>query len=138
MKKQLRLRKEQLAKLETLREAKTAMKRYAPAMLGAGKANGNGARGRKMRWECMDRVLGAGVGLSSSQRNDWSWFKEQWDAKMVHDYGKEWGDTFASWMNKILEDTEGGTTNAFSLFVFNETKRNFPDVKGVAAPGHKK
>ena len=41
-------------------------------------------------------------------------------------------------MNKILEDTEGGTTNAFSIFVFNETKRNFPDVKGVAAPGHKK
>ena len=41
-------------------------------------------------------------------------------------------------MNKILEDTEGGTTNAFSLFVCNEIKRSFPDVKGVAAPGHKK
>ena len=69
----------------------------------------------------LDRLAHLGVGLSPPQRNDWSWFKAAWDEKMMSEHGEGWPQTFAGWVQQILEDltTEAGS-NAFSTFVQRE------------------
>ena len=68
-----------------------------------------------------------GSGLSAAQANDFAWFKEAWDVRMVEEHKGSWGSRFASWTAAVLEDIENGTSNAFSLFVHNETRRCFGD-----------
>ena len=68
-----------------------------------------------------------GSGLSAAQRNDFGWWKEAWDAKHVEELGDGWPETFLGRMQSVLDQIDEGTTNAFSLLVYSETRRCFSD-----------
>ena len=121
----LQKRKSEIAQLENLLETKQSLKRFAPEHLGQGHPQGRGAAGRKARHEVLDRMARTGVGLSPGQKNDWQWFKAEWDQAMLKEHREEWGGLFASWMQKVLEDDNDGLANVFSIFVYNETTRCF-------------
>ena len=131
---QLRKRKKELADAESLAATRSAIKRYSPEHLGQGSRNGGGVAGRKLRFEVLDRMAKLGTGLSARQKNDWQWFKESWDAEMLSLYHTNWGGKFASWIQRVLNDMDGGLSNAFSLFVNTETQRVFPHVPALMVP----
>jgi hypothetical protein len=76
-----------------------------------------------------------GTGLSPEQRNDWAWFKNEWDHKMLLEHGAEWVRVFASWLQKVLDELDRGTAHAFSAFVHSETRRCLDDQPGLRVPG---
>ena len=43
---------------------------------------------------------------------------------MVEEYKEKWAQTFMEWVQEVINDP---STNAFSKFVYNESKRNFND-----------
>ena len=96
-----------------------------------GGANAGGAACKKRRFEVLDRLARGGAGLSPGQRNDWSWFCHAWDSAMVKEHKDNWGTVFSEWMQNVLESGEG---NAFSKFVFNESRRVFKDVAALHVP----
>ena len=75
-----------------------------------------------------------GHGLSAAQKNDFGWWKDSWDAKMLAEHGDEWPRTFAEWVTKLLQDIEGGAGNEFSLFVNSETCRALADKPVLQVP----
>ena len=66
------------------------------------------------------------------KKNDFAWWKEAWDEAMVTEHGASWADTFAGWVQIIL-DCVG--SNAFSKFTCDETVRVLQDNKALAVPG---
>ena len=130
----LKKRKAELAALEDIAATKSAVKRYSPASLGQNSNNGGGVAGRKTRFEVLDRVSKAGAGLSDAQKNDWPWFKEMWDKAMLEEHGQDWGGTFASWIQNVINDCSGGANNAFSVFVHAETRRVLEQTKALMVP----
>ena len=110
---------------EGLAEMKDAVKRFSPEMLGEGHAKGGTAAMRKRRFEVLDRLAKYGTGLSAEQKNDWAWFKHSWDEKMKAEHVKHWGSVFAGWMQGVVNQMKDGEGNAFSMFVYNETRRCF-------------
>ena len=64
-----------------------------------------------------------GSGLAAGQRNNWMFFKETWDERMLHEHKEAWGILFAELMQKVINDSQSGISNAFSLFVERETQR---------------
>ena len=109
-----------------------AVKNFTPAALGDGSPNAGGTTGRKNRFEVLDRLSRLKAGLSPGQRNDWQWFKESWDQAMVHEHKDNWASVFAGWVQTVLNDDR---SNAFSLFVYNETCRVFNDTVALHVPG---
>ena len=101
-------------------------------MLGEGTANAGGAKARKNRFEVRDRLSRIRSGLSTEQKVEWPWWKEEWDAAMVKEYKGTWGSTFAKWMQHVLCDE---SSNAFSTFVYNETCRVFQGTCALHVPG---
>ena len=91
-----------------------------------------GAKGKKHRFKVLDRLALLNVGLSAALKNDWAWFKEAWDQHMVSLHGEQWGATFASWVQTVMNDER---SNAFSVFVYNETRRVFLDHVAIHVPG---
>ena len=89
----------------------------------------------KDRFDVLDRLAGGTIcaKLSPSQRNDFEWFKHTWDDAMVAEHKAQWAETFAHWMQDIVNSTEG---NAFSVFMHNETNRVLRDKKALAVPGN--
>ena len=75
-----------------------------------------------------------GSGLSSAQANEFSWFCEMWDAAGIEDFGDIWPDTFATWMQNVLEELENAVPTAFSQFVYSETRRRLADNVALAVP----
>ena len=112
-------------------ECQHAMKSFTPEMLGAGLANGGGAASRKIRFDVLDRMARIGSGLSPGQRNDFAAFKQSWDAKMLNEYRSDWAMTFISWIQNVLDAPE---PNAFSLFVYNESRRLFHGTIALHIP----
>ena len=51
---------------------------------------------------------------------------------MVETHGEGWAELFSSWMQALLED---GRSNAFSIFVHEETRRVFHGVAALHVPG---
>ena len=47
---------------------------------------------------------------------------------MREEHNTDWGGTFSQWMQKILGDISGGSFNAFSTFMHEETMRNFSKI----------
>ena len=137
-KKELRQKRRAVQELEQVREAAHAMKTVSPEMLGQGQKKAGGARAQKVRFEVLDRLAVAGVGLSPEQRNDWAWFRAAWDAKMVSEHDKEWPALFAAWIQQVLEElaSEAGS-NAFSRFVHSETLRCLSDQASLRLPALK-
>ena len=80
----------------------------------------------------LDRLARIKAGLSPGQKNDWAWFKEAWDKAMVAQHAEDWAQVFAGWVQNVLNDDR---SNAFSLFVYDETCRVFRDVAALHMPG---
>ena len=89
---------------------------------------------RTLRYEVLDRMAKLGTGLTPSQKNDWAWFREAWDEKMCDEHAQEWGGTFSQWMQQILDDLSDGVANAFSMFMYDETKRHFSKTPMLVVP----
>ena len=130
----LRKRKQELLSIESILETRHAMKRYSPEALGQGKARSGGVAARRLRYEVLDEMAKLGTGLTAAQKNDWAWFREAWDEKMCDEHAQEWGGTFSQWMQKILDDLSDGVANAFSMFMYDETKRHFSKTPMLVVP----
>ena len=115
-------------------ETKHAIKQLSLEDLGKGRSRGGGVAAKKRRWEVLDRLASLGQGLSPEQRNDFSWFKEARDACLLQEHGGSWPETFMGWMQRLLGENEAGIGNAFSVFVYNETRRCFDGVPGLRVP----
>ena len=97
--------------------------------------NCGGAKGRASRLEVLGRLACLGNGLSQQQKNDWAWWKEAWDEQMMSEHVEAWPWMFASWVQKTLDDIEGGDRSAVSAFVHAETERCFGDGPALRLPG---
>ena len=51
---------------------------------------------------------------------------------MLTKYGDEWLETFATWMQEVVMDSR---SNAFSIFVYEETCRVFKGAAALQVPG---
>ena len=130
----LKQRKQELEDAEAVLQAKHAIKNSSLEELGKGRSRGGGVLAKKKRWEVLDRLSRLGQGLSPAQMNDFKWFKDAWDARMLQEHGEEWPETFTGWMQRLLEDNEKGVANAFSVFVHTETRRCFDAVPSLRVP----
>ena len=130
----LKKRKLEIMHAEGVLEAKHAIKTYSLEDLGQGRSRGGGANARKHRWEVLDRLARLGQGLSPAQRNDFSWWKDAWDTKLLEQYGEGWPAKFVGLGQRVLDDTDASVENAFSLFVHAETRRCFDGVPGLRVP----
>ena len=131
----VRWRKEatrEIMEFESIGACKHAIKTFTLAELGEGCTNAGGNKGKKNRFEVLDRLARIKAGLSAGQKNDWQWFKESWDKAMVTAHGRSWASTFATWMQTVLHDE---CSNAFSTLVHNETCRVFPGMSALQVPG---
>ena len=127
---QLRSTRHAILDAEKVLEAKHAAKTFTIEDLGGG-----GGRGKKQRLELLDRMSKIGAGLAAQQRNDFEWFKKQWDTKMSEDHGDAWPVVLGGWLQQVLSDHETGTPNAFSVFVHFETVRVFHEQVALYVPG---
>ena len=118
--------------MEGIRECKHAVKSFTLTELGEGSNNAGGAKARGRRFEVLDRLKRLRAGLSPAQKNDWQWFKENWDREMVTEHGQHWASLFAGWMKNVLDDKR---SNAFSMFVHKETCRVFHAELALHVPG---
>ena len=118
--------------METVRACRHAIKTFTVDVLGAGSQNAGGATANKNRFDVLDRLSRLKSGLSAGQRNDWAWFKDAWDDKMVAEHRDTWADVFSGWMRSVLNDDH---SNAFSVFVYNETRRVLGSSAALQVPG---
>ena len=111
-------------KLHSDIESKAAMaaatKMYTLEQLGDKHSTAGGAGWRKHRFDALDRLSWQGAGLHPAQRNEFDWWKRQWDDAMVDEHKNKWAALFASWMQNIMNSSE---SNAFSAFMHDETNR---------------
>ena len=131
----LKKRKQQIADEEHLCEARHAVKSFRLSYLGDKKPNCGGVVCRKRRDEVLDRISKMGTGLSPSQRNEWVWFKEAWQVKMLDEHKEQWVQFVAGWVQKVLDSLEQGQENVFSVFVNHETRRCFSSDVALELPG---
>ena len=110
------------------------MTTFSLEYLGHSRSRGGGSAGKKKRCKVLDRLSRLGQGLSGAQRNDFGWWKESWDAKMLEEHGAEWGCVFAEWVQRVINDVGDGIGNAFSLFVHAETRRCFDGALVLQVP----
>ena len=134
-KSELKKKKEQLVEADKLAACKHNLKTFSSDQLGQGSETGGGAAGRKKRAEVLDRVARLGSGLSASQQNDWEWFKYHWDQHMLQEHACNWGGTFASLMQNVIDEHASVCGNAFSLFMKAETDRVFAEMPVLQVPG---
>ena len=109
-----------------------AMKTFSMHMLGGTGSKARGREGHKNRFHVLDRLPHLGDGLHPYQRNDFEWWKRAWDDAMVEEHKGKWAETFASWMQDVLNSK---ASNAFSTFVYKETSRVLRDKKALVVPG---
>ena len=129
---ELKRAKQALQQLESTHACREAIKTFPLEALGGTQEKAGGLKGKKNRLEVLDRLSRHGVGLSPAQQNDFPWWKESWDAAMVAEHRANWANTFACWVQNVLDSK---TTNAFSQFVYDETRRVFHDKTALAVPG---
>ena len=129
---ELKKMRSSLEEVESKRACQRAVSTFTLDALGQGSSNAGGVKARAKRFEVLDRLSRIKAGLSPGQKNDWSWFKEAWDAAMVAEHGERWAEVFSTWMQSLLND---GRSNAFSTFVHDETRRVFSGVAALHVPG---
>ncbi len=111
------------------------MKTFSLEELGRGRKLGGGKAGRKVRFEVLDRLARIGQGLSAAQKNDFVWWKHNWDARLLEEHGaKDWPGVFAELAQRVITDLEDGIGNAFSVFVHAETRRCFDGAPVLQVP----
>ena len=120
--------------LETKHACSAAIKTFSMETLGANDSKAGGPRARRDRFEVLDRLARLGADLSPF--HDFEWWKHAWDGAMVEEHKGKWAETFAGWMQDVINSSE---TNAFSTFMHNETHRVFRNryKKVLAVPGIK-
>ena len=106
-------------------ETKYAVKQYSLGDLGKGRSRGGKSCAKKRRLEMLDRLARLGQGLSAAQRNDFSWFKDAWDARMLQGDGGIWPVTFMGWVQRLLGENDDGVANTFPFFFHGERRRCF-------------
>ena len=72
--------------------------------------------------------------LSARQTGAWEFFKTCWDRKNAEAFGESWGELFAEYTQKVVNDLQRGVTNALSVFMDNETRRVLADVPTLQVP----
>ena len=127
----LKQKRAAVAAAENTMLVKHSVKQFSMAELGSGSKNGNGAKGKKARHDVLNRMSQLGVGLSKAQAADFPWFKEEWDKMMLSHYEDRWGETFAGWMQKVVQEHEDAAVAAFSKLVYDETQRCFAGREAV-------
>ena len=133
-----KLAKAQQAKLADAAAAidlKHQVKRVGLAELGQGRRSCGGAEGRKERLDVLTRLSLLGAGLSAAQKADFDWFKAEWDATGINDFKEKWPETFATWVQSVVDEYLGGNARAFSLFMESETRRCLSGSLALAIPG---
>ena len=118
--------------MENVRATKHAIKTFTPDALGQGSPNAGGAKAKSRRFEVLDRLARLKAGLSPGQQHEWQWLKDSWDQAMVHEHTGSWGSVFAGWVQTVLNDNR---SNAFSLFVYNESCRVSNATVALHVPG---
>ena len=132
-----KLLKAQQAKLLDAEEAldiKHNVKKLGLSELGAGLRSCGGAASRAARFDALNRVAGLGSGLSAAQRADLDWFRREWDAAGMADFGTSWPETFATWLQNVIDEYLGGNARAFSVFMHSETRRRLSSSLALALP----
>jgi len=127
-KRQLTAARAKLKETQSLHECGETLKRFSPKMLGDECAHGGPNHCRQARFEVLERLLAHGNALTPQQKNDWPWFKREWDAKMAAAHDKTWGSKFAGYMQNLVEELEKGNASAVTDFMCNETMRVLNDV----------
>ena len=124
-----------LKEAHTFLECAAACKKYSPRMLGEGFKDGGPKQCRELRFEVLDRLLAQSRdALTPQQKNDWQWFKREWDAKMGAEYNKTWGSRFAGIVQHLLSELADGKTSAVADFMHNETVRVLSSVPVLKLP----
>ena len=123
LKRQTAATRAKLKEAKSLLECITVLKRFSPNMLGDGLSYGGPAKCRDLRFEVLDRLLAQGDPLSPQQKNDWAWFKREWDAAMAKEHNKTWGSAFAGMVQNLVNKLENGEASAVADFMYNETVR---------------
>ena len=129
---QLASAKRKLYEAEQKEVCKHELKTFGLEKLGDGAKDAGGAKGRAARHEALDRLSKLGSGLSAGQKNDFPWWKEAWDKKMLQEHKANWPKQFAEWANAIVHDNR---RNAFSKFMHDETVRVLLGGHALVVPG---
>ena len=133
-----KLLKAEQAKLADAQEAidlKYEVKRVGLYELGQGQRSCGGVEGRKGRLAVLTRAATLGAGLSRAQKADFEWFKREGDAAGAADFQAKWPETFATWVQGVVDEYLAGNTRAFSLFMESETRRRLAGSLALALPG---
>ena len=130
----LKRRRAAIMDAESVLEMKHSTKTFSLEYLGHSRSRGGGAAGKKKRCEVLDRLSRLGQGLSGAQRNDFGWWKDNRDANMLEEHCGGWPGGFAELAQRVLKDVEDGIGNAFSLFVYAETRRGFDGALALQVP----
>ena len=130
----LRQKKKALLETEQALQAKRAVKSFSMAELGEGKRACGGNEGRKTRGAVLERLARLGQGISAAQRNDFPYFKEQWDSQMLQEHGDAWPALFASWVQAVVDAHAAGERTAFSAFLHRETLRCLSAAPALVVP----
>ena len=128
---ELKKKQRALADTDATWSTRSALRNMSLAELGRGVPR---AKAKANRASVLDRVSRLGSGLSPAQKNVWLWFKENWDARMFEEHKDEWPQTFAGWMQRVLQDMDNDPA-AFSQFVHKETLRCFGGELALQVPG---
>ena len=116
-------------------QAKYAIMQFSLEDLGKGaKTKRCVEAAKKRRWQVLDRLARLGQGLSPAQRNEFGWFKDAWDSRMLEEHEEIWPETFMGWVQRILGGNGNGKSNAVAVFVHNETRRCFDGVLALRVP----
>ena len=82
----------------------------------------------------LTRLSQLGAGLSEAQRRDFDWFQKEWDAAGMQEFSTTWPETFATWVQGVLNEYLAGNLRAFSLFMEKETRRCLSGSLALAIP----
>ena len=115
-------------------EAKRAVKAFSLFDLGDGRPKGGGVDGKKNRAQVLDRLPRLGVGISAEQRNDFMWFKDTWDKKMLEEHGPGWPVLFVGWAQRLINQHETGDRRAFIVFMHEQSTRCVGDDVALVVP----
>ena len=131
MQKEATAARRKLQDAKEMQETQEALKTFTPEMLGAGKPRAGGADMKKRRKEVLQRLAAKGAKFSARGRNDWIWFLDAWDDRMINEHGAEWGNVFAGYMQHLAQELVAGNANAVINFMQTETSRVLSDVRAL-------
>ena len=102
--------------------------------MGKGKKNLGGNDCTKRRLAILDRYARLGTPLPAEQRNDFNWFKIEWDRNGKDTHGDTWPDKFLGMLKGVL-DKLPDDPSAFSKFILDEERRVFGCTRALFVPG---